>query len=367
MLAHGFLGEGTPMFCPTCGNQVADDSAFCPACGTDMQAARQVSQGGAGYAPAPQAGAYPASGEYPGPPSYGAYPGQPGAGAPARKSNAGLIVGLIIGGVLLLTVLMGVGGWIAYRSFVGATQTPTSASTAAKLSASTTAGSSSVSVAAAASPNAAVDAWYLAVANGDMVAIKRAATSEFASAIDSAMFEGRDPKTSYRITGTQISGDQATVDVQESPSNAPAQLATTFTVRKQADGTWLIAEWQVAATGDQVGATKSSASQPAAATPAPTFGEKDAIDTVGRFLNDIKDGDGSLAKKLATSRFKSANPGWIFGPLSEYSFEVTGAKKQGNAWAVTVDEQWQSGPEKATYTVVVVNGAGKVDRRNGLN
>jgi hypothetical protein len=100
---------------------------------------------------------------------------------------------------------------------------------------------------------------------------------------------------------------------------------------------------------------------------APVFGKADAIDVVGRFLNDLKDGNGKVAKKLATSRFKSANPGWIFGPTSDFSFEVAGATKKGSAWIVTTNERWQSGDETGKYTVVVINGKGYVDRRDGLN
>lgn len=371
------------MYCPTCGMQVPDDSAYCPGCGADLSAARQV----AGQTPVPtqpllpaqptapfpqspqpaqgyQAPPQPAQGyQQPMPP---AGPGVPGAYSAPKKSNAGLIVGLSVLGVLLLVGFVGAGvfafrAFTASRPVVSAVSTTPRTQTSVAPSASTTKGAST--------PDAAVEAWFTAIAKGDIAAVKAAATAEFAAVVEPSMFEGRDPNTSYRVISTQTTGDTATVDVQESPSNAPAQTATTITLAKQSDGRWLVSGYAITATGQTVGAAPPAAPTPPAAPvapPAPVFTKTDAIDVVGTMLSGLN-GKGSLsaAKAAATSRFKNANPGWIMR-TSDFDFYVTGATKKGDAWVVKTKEQWVSGDETGQYTVIVKNGKGYVDRRNGL-
>jgi hypothetical protein len=330
------------MFCPACGRQVPDDSVFCPGCGNDMSAARQITQQ-----------MQPTG------------PGMPGANPNPRKSSAGLIVALVVGGVVLLLLFV-LAGVFAFRAFLSPKLPLPLASTSTSAATTTSATSAAKG---SSTPEAAVDAWFTAVAKADMAAVKRTATPSFAAAIEPGMFEGRDPNTSYRVVSTQTADDSAIIDVQESPSNAPAQTTTTFTLAKQVDGTWLVAGYAETATGQTVGTTPPASTQtPSPATPAaPAFRKADAIDVVGRFLNDLKSGNGKLAKKLATSRFKNANPGWIYGPLTGFEFEVVGAKKKNSTtWIVTTDERWVSGDERGTYTVVVKSGKGYVDRRNGL-
>jgi hypothetical protein len=349
-----------PMFCPACGRQVPDDSAFCPSCGGDMSAARQLTRQMAPVTtqPGPQAPPFPQR-----MPPTG--PGLPGAYPPPRKSNVGLVVGLSAGGVVMLLLFV-VGGIFAFRAFTSAKPPVLSASTSTSAGA---VGSPTSAPKGASTPETAVDAWFAAVASGDIAAVKRTATSDFAAAIEPGMFEGRDPNTSYRVVSTQTTGDTATADVQESPSNAPAQTTTTLTLARQTDGTWLVAGYAVTATGQTVGTTPPAAtpSAPPVVPTAPVFSKTDAIDAVGTMLSGLN-GKGSLsaAKAAATSRFKNANPGWIMR-TSDFDFYVTGATRKGDAWIVKTKEQWVSGDETGTYTVVVKSGKGYVDRRNGLN
>ena len=65
------------MNCPNCGNPVADGSAVCPACGSALMGAQPVYQ-------------------------------QPAYQAPAKKSNTGLIVGIIIGALVLIGAIVAV-------------------------------------------------------------------------------------------------------------------------------------------------------------------------------------------------------------------------------------------------------------------
>ena len=367
------------MFCPACGNQVTDDSAACPVCGNDLSGARQVTQAmpPTQPMPVPPPAPVPPPEQVTAPMPVGPPPGSytpaaptvasgayaPVASAPAKRPLTGLIVGVTIAVILLVVVVVGLGGFAAYSFLNG--HIPGLGGKGASVAISAATPATAGAAIGAPTPDAAVDAWFVAVSQGDLAAVKKTATPDFASNIDASMFEGRDAHESYRIDNIDIQGDSATVDVQESPTDAPAQTATTFTVLKQTDGTWLVSQYVVAATGETPGADAATPVEPATQTPA--FDKTDAIDVVGTMLSGLK-GTGSLsaAKAAATSRFKSANPGWIM-KSSDYDFYVTGAKKQGDAWIVIVKEQWQSGAETASYTVIVKDGKGYVDRRHGLN
>lgn len=249
------------MFCPTCGKQVPDDSAFCPGCGSDLSAARQVTQ------QMPPAAQQPTSAAPPFPqqsPQSVPTPGYP----PQQKSHVGLIVGLVAAGIVVL-LLFSLAGVFALRAYM--------------------------------SPGPAAS-----------------------------------PASSMAGSGGAVSAPPAS----PAPTTTPEAAAST---------------------------PSATPAEPPAAPVTPAFGKADAIDVVGRFLNDLKSGKGKVAKTLATSRFKTANPGWIFGPLSGFDFEVAGATKKGSVWIVTTKESWQSGDETGRYTVVVKNGKGYVDRRDGLN
>jgi ketosteroid isomerase-like protein len=377
------------MFCPACGNQVPDDSAVCPYCGNDMATARQVTQAmppqpqptqvmpppqqAQPAPPPPPPGTFPqqpAPGGYP-PPAPGQWvdpqtgypvaPGTPGAviaGAPpARKSKAGLVIGIIVG-VFALMLLCSIAGWFGFTRYVQ--QVTQSGSSPIE---STQPGAAASDSAGAKSPEAGVDAWFAAVAKGDLAAVKKTATSDFAAVIDESTFEGRDPQTSYRISGTNVDGDVATVDVQESPTDAPAQLATIFTLKKQADGTWLISEYNVTATGEPAAGSSPGGSSSTSST----FGRADAMAVVDQMLGGLTGtvpvGD---AQAAATDRFKGENPNWI-EHASAFSYKITDAVQEGDVWIVTTQETWQSGDETGKYTVIIANGKGLVDARDGLN
>lgn len=97
------------MFCPSCGSQLADGSAFCPSCGTPLPGPAPASTQ-PGSAPVPPVGAYaqqPGSGSYQQPGAYrqpGAYQqpaayGQTVVNVAAPQSNgmgtAGFVLALI--------------------------------------------------------------------------------------------------------------------------------------------------------------------------------------------------------------------------------------------------------------------------------
>ena len=128
------------MFCPSCGCQAPDDSAFCPACGSGFNEAHQVTQvmppvqteqlpvsPTQPLPPAPDGSQQFAPSSNPPPSSQGqwasaqppGYPApSPALGTSAPKSQTGLIVGISVGAVILLLALA-TGGFFVLRAFTG--------------------------------------------------------------------------------------------------------------------------------------------------------------------------------------------------------------------------------------------------------
>ena len=393
------------MYCPKCGNQADDSAAFCPSCGNDLNAARAAAQAeGAETAPmstplsephapkapmpmaetAPMAAAADAEAQAQYQAEMARYErdmaawqaqhGQPGADSPdaatpaagdaaepLKKSRTGLVLG-IIAAVLLLCACTTCGLWFAagpllYNMLNSANSGSTTVGTQTPQSSTDTSTSSLDGLDRPTTPGEAVDAWYMAVSSGELSTVKSLATTEFAAAIEPGMFEGRDPNTNYRVTGTTVNGDGATVDVAESSGDAPAQTAMTFTLAKQSDGTWRISGLQASALS---GTTKTS---PVPA--AKTLTQAEAIDVVGRYLNAQKSGKNAEMKTYVTKRFLQADPGRFVGSAKEafISFEVVKAVKKADAWQVSTKESWISGPETPTYWVILDGGKALIDNQ----
>ncbi len=107
-------------------------------------------------------------------------------------------------------------------------------------------------------------------------------------------------------------------------------------------------------------------SAPAAAPAASALTQEDAIDTVGRMLDAMRRKKQSEALALVTKNMLadvSNDKTWFSpGPDVLISFEVQDATAKGDTMKVRVLEQWNSGPEKTTYVVVMTDTDGpKVD------
>jgi hypothetical protein len=90
-----------------------------------------------------------------------------------------------------------------------------------------------------------------------------------------------------------------------------------------------------------------------------------ARDTVSSLLQARQVGDSATIRMLTTAAFQDANGSvWLDGiDNSPYftAFTVKSVKKKGAAFVVTVTEQWNSGAETGTYTVVDQSGSILVD------
>ena len=95
---HECERDGAEMFCPNCGNQLADGAKFCPKCGKPVARASNAAQAPAAQSPAPVPAYAPAPAPVP---------------APKKKPKViiGVIAGIVVFAVVILTlVLTGVWG-----------------------------------------------------------------------------------------------------------------------------------------------------------------------------------------------------------------------------------------------------------------
>ena len=96
------------------------------------------------------------------------------------------------------------------------------------------------------SPQATVDAWYVAVADGDLAAAKKLSTADFGATIDKDQFNG--PQDfDHTITSTITRNDSATVIVKQTSPDVSGTVILTFKLAKQSDGDWLITAVDVTA------------------------------------------------------------------------------------------------------------------------
>lgn len=87
-----------------------------------------------------------------------------------------------------------------------------------------------------------------------------------------------------------------------------------------------------------------------------------AVDAVGNLLNSLKNDDVSAARTYATRNFQEQES-WFFAPAGGAlaQFEVADVYQDAALWVVEVDEDWNSGPQKSRYFVIVEDNTPRVD------
>lgn len=202
--------------------------------------------------------------------------------------------------------------------------------------------------AAAGSPEAAVDAFYSALATGDLEAVKATLSEELAFYADYGMLEDRMPE-SYRIVGSTDQGNGIyNVDVQEYAGDNPTWTYTFILIDE--DGQWKIDDWVTAE--ETPGASSDSGGN----------GVEAAVDAVGTMLVALQNGDMETVNAYTTDNMKSTHPEFFYsaeGALGD--FEIVDAFQDAAIFVVVVEEQWISGPETVMYFVLPGGGGALVD------
>jgi hypothetical protein len=373
------------MQCQQCGTIVPDGTPFCPTCGRQLTAPQPAAYPPQQpYAPAQPAPTQPFPVQQPGyPPAapqapyqqpaayapqqpYQPQPQQPyqpqpaPAPVPVKKKRTGLVVGIIIA-VVLLIAAAAVVALVLLPSSASKTQVPAGAYAPAvpPTSAAVPATTAIDTTDNTAAENAVV-AFYDAINSGQYAAVTALVTPDTKSVIDPGAFEGWS-KTTFEIARSVVDGDTALVYGRESVRHfGSADRGVKFTLLRQG-GAWLIQTWQAVdeATVNGVATSSGSGSGAASLTTA------SARDAVSSLLQARQVGDGATIRMLTTAAFQTAHGDvWLDGvDNTPYftAFAIKSVKKSGAAYVVTVVEQWNSGAETATYTVVDEMGSILVD------
>lgn len=201
----------------------------------------------------------------------------------------------------------------------------------------------------------AVVKFYETINAGDLAAVRKLVTADTVSAIDPGAFEGWST-TTFEITWSAIDGNTAYVYGRESQREFGSQsLGVKFTLQRQGSG-WLIKTWTGVDEATVNGGTPSSG-QGSGAT---ALNETSARDTVTSLLKARQTGDSQTIRMLTTAKFQTDNGDvWLDGSDNTpyfTGFTIKSVTKKGATYVVTSSEDWNSGTETGTYTVVNESG-----------
>lgn len=378
------------MFCPHCGTQLPDGSAFCAQCGAGLEAAAPP--------PAPQAPAPPPAPTAVMPTAHLAPPAGPAqatAGSPYPKAPLGarlialLADGIIAGALLPVAVLliMAAGSrgefsaaGVALAVIGGLWQTGYTLGRDA-------AGGAGWGKRLTGLVVVSVDTAGLAPAGATVLRQVVLWALGIVPVIGSLI----EPVLVLTNPQGRRLGDKAAKTQVVRASDAQARGLTVTGGRGVAIGA-LVAALLVSVIGgvaggvvfarSVAGAALPQTETPAAPTPTPeeTPAEEEspgslpggdvagavnpetAVDAVGNLLNHLKNNDVESARGYATRRFKE-DDAWFFAPADGAlaNFEVVNVFQDQAIWVVEVDEDWISGPQRSRYFVIEEDNTARVD------
>lgn len=257
--------------------------------------------------------------------------------------------GLAITMVILPFVLLIIGALLGFllggAPATGASSTTADLPTASTTTKPTTSDADSVAV------EAAVKEFYDNINGGDLEKVKSLVTDDTKSAIDPGAFEGW-TTTSFEFARSVIDGNTAYVYGREDPRRFGGETGgVKFTLNK-VGGSWLIETWSSVDEATVNGVMPSSGQ----GSGAKTLDDASARDIVTKLLQARQKGDAETIRSLTTAKFQTDHGDvWLDGtPAGEAfpGFNIVSSTQSASGWTVKVSEEWISGIETGTYTVV---------------
>ncbi len=269
--------------------------------------------------------------------------------------------GLAIAMVILPFVLLVVGGVLG---FVLGGMTPSTASTTSSTATKPTTTTPTKSATSASADSVAVETavkeFYDNINGGDLEKVKSLVTDDTKSAIDPSAFEGW-TTTSFEFARSVIDANTAYVYGRENPRRFGGETGGVKFTLDKVGGSWLIQTWN-AVDEATVNGVQASSGQ---GTGAKTLDEASARDIVNKLLQARQKGDANAVRSLTTASFQTVNADvWFDGiPVAEYmpTYKILSAAQSGSSWIVKTSEDWNSGTEVGTYTVIEQNATILVD------
>ena len=392
------------MYCPNCGSALPDNARACSTCGVQFAppiigpapgqqqpvapvqpegATQPITQQVPPIAPQPpvqsqpvQASAQPSATQpmpVTPPPQYQAQqpvsqPPQPTTPQPGqlipKKKRTGLIVAVVVGAIVVLGAaaaaffLLRPATPAAPKVEMPPAYAPMPVDTSFEVTATPGAETSSTTGTANADNTAAenvVVKFYETINSGDLAAVKKLVTAGTAATIDAGAFEGWSA-TTFEVTWSAVDANTASVYGRESRREFGSQdLGVKFTLSRQGGG-WLIKTW----TGVDEATVNGGTPQSGQGSGATALDETTARDTVTSLLKARQTGDSQTIRMLTTAKFQTDNGDvWLDGSDNTpyfTGFTIKSVTKKGATYVVTVSENWNSGTETGTYTVVNEGG-----------
>jgi hypothetical protein len=201
-----------------------------------------------------------------------------------------------------------------------------------------------------------VVAFYDRINAGDYAAVRKLVADDTKSAVDKGAF-AKWTTTTVEVAQSTVDGNAAEILVRESVREFGSKDRGVKFVLGKIQGVWLIRTW----TGVDEATLNGAAAASGAGAGATTLNEATARNLVSTLLKARQGGDAATIRVLTTQKFQEDNAAvWLDGvDNTPYftAFSIKTAKAKGATWVVTVTEQWNSGAETGTYTVVKENSA----------
>jgi hypothetical protein len=315
------------MYCQNCGTVLPEGTRSCPECETPVAA--------------PQS--QPESAEL-----------------PLKEKRTGLLITLSVIAILALTGATVAAALLLVPSTGAASAVPAGAYAPVMPDTSSNASATVTASSETSAAEAVVTEFYDAINARQFPALLALVIPNTRSAVDPRAFKGWST-TTFQIVRAVITTDSAYVYGHESRrAFGSKDLGVKFALLR-VDGVWLIQNWQAVDEGAVNGAMPSTGAG-MSGTP---LTDATARDIVSSLLKARQVGDAETIRLLTTAKFQDKNAAtWLNGvDNTPYftSFSIRSVKKSGAAYVVTVREQWNSGAETATYSVISAGGSILVD------
>ena len=198
---------------------------------------------------------------------------------------------------------------------------------------------------------AAVRHFYEAMNSLGSISVRSLVTTSTLPVIDENFFRHW-VTTTFNVARSEVDSDTATVWGHESRRAFGSKtLGVQFDLQRVA-GTWLVQSWDQAAEATIKGAPTLSPEVAARTALDPAT----STDVVSTLMQAREVGDAGTIRIVTTAAFQTANSAWLDGVNNSKtftSFRITGVKKKGAAYVVSVDETWSGAVRKSGYTVVL--------------
>jgi hypothetical protein len=318
--------------CTSCGYILSKGTESCPDCGAPVRPRRADRAKRSDTVATSAAPEHATSGTDP---------------APERNTRRALVIGTLAVAVILLAAAAGV----VYLSMLPSSRTGVRVAKEVTSVATPSVEPTVTPEQDQAAAEAAVRHFYEAMNSLGSISVRSLVTSDTLPTINDDFFRHW-VTTTFSVARSEVDSNTATVWGHESQRAFGSKtLGVQFTLQR-VGAAWLVQSWQPVDEGTIKGAVPPSAETAAKLA----LDQATATDVVNTLMQGRQVGDAGTIRIVTTPAFQTANPAWLNGINNSKSFtsyRITGVKKKGKAFVVSVSETWSGKTRASVYTVVL--------------